>query len=185
MSTIALPHLPPPPMVVVGRDGSEWRVLVQFSVFGEPKAQPRPRAFARKIGDKWSARMFDSGTAECWKGLIALAVRPLLPAEPITGPVRLDVTILFARPKRLGRKSSPDGRIMHTQKPDRDNLEKSISDCLTQSGLWSDDGQVCAGEVRKFYVAKGERAGAQIVVSVPLDEVTKFVRTFPAREATP
>jgi Holliday junction resolvase RusA-like endonuclease len=132
---------------------------ISFRVFGEPKAQPRPRAFARKFGNTYSARVYDAGTAEGWKGLIAQEVRPLLPAVPIDCPVRLDAVFLFDRPKRLLRKSDPAGRLLHTSKPDRDNLEKALLDCLTQVGVLADDCHVCAGEVRKYYVAKGERPG--------------------------
>lgn len=135
---------------------------ITFRVFGEPKAQPRPRAFARKFGNTFSARVYDAGTAEGWKGLIALAVREHMPAAPIECPVRLDVAFLFDRPKRLLRKGDPDGRIPHTAKPDRDNLEKALLDCLTQCGVLADDCRVCAGEVRKYYVAKGERPGAVV-----------------------
>ena len=54
---------------------------ISFSVDGEPKAQPRPKAFARNFGNKWQARVYDPGTAEGWKSLIAIAVKPHLPAQ--------------------------------------------------------------------------------------------------------
>lgn len=145
--------------------------LITFRVYGEPKAQPRPRAFAKKIGSTFTARVYDAGTAEEWKGLIALEVRGLLPPVPLEGPIRLDATFLFDRPKRLLRKRDPDERIPHVAKPDRDNLEKALLDCLTQLRLLVDDCQVCAGEVRKFYVARGERPGAEITIEV-LGEAT-------------
>ena len=37
---------------------------IEFFVEGDPKPQPRPRAFARKIGNKFMARVYDAGTAE-------------------------------------------------------------------------------------------------------------------------
>lgn len=45
--------------------------------------QPRPRAFARRMGDgKFVARVFESGTAEGWKSLIAAEAAK----TPISGP---------------------------------------------------------------------------------------------------
>ena len=129
-----------------------------FAVQGEPKAQPRPRAFARKMGSAWVARVYDAATAEGWKSLIALAARPHRPRAPIVGPVRVDLCFYFARPKshfRTGKLSGvlrDDAPKFHTQKPDRDNLEKAVLDALTQvGGFWKDDSQVCAGSVSKRY----------------------------------
>ena len=38
-----------------------------FTVTGEPKGQPRPRAFARKMGAIHVARFYDSDVADEWK----------------------------------------------------------------------------------------------------------------------
>lgn len=139
--------------------------MISFIVEGEPKAQPRPRAFTRKFSNGIvAARMYDAGTAEGWKGLIALAARPHKPAEPLEGPLRVDVDFFFPRPKRLMRRADPDGPIPHTAKPDRDNCEKALTDALTQLGFWRDDAQVCAGEVRKFYTSKAGAPHARVSI---------------------
>lgn len=139
---------------------------ITFTVRGEPKAQPRPRAFARKFGNgKVAARMYDAGTAEGWKGLIALAAKPFMPAAPIEGPLRVDIDFFFPRPGRLMRKKDPDVPIPHDSKPDRDNCEKAVLDALTQLGFWRDDAQVCEGEVRKFYASKSGTPHAKIQIS--------------------
>jgi len=131
---------------------------ITFRVSGDPKGQPRPRAFARKMGNKFVARVFDAGTAEEWKGLIAVAARPHTPATPFLGPVSVCSTFIFARPNKHFVANNParplraDAPAWHTNKPDRDNLEKALLDALTQlGGFWRDDAQVCAGEVRKAY----------------------------------
>jgi Holliday junction resolvase RusA-like endonuclease len=139
-------------------------ILLDIFVEGEPKAQPRPRAFARKFGNKYSARVYDAGTAEGWKGLIAQSVRPHLAPTPHDVPLRVDIDFYFHRPGRLLRKRDPDGAIPHTSKPDRDNLDKAVMDALTQIQFWRDDGQACEGTIRKFYAAKGARAGAAISI---------------------
>jgi Holliday junction resolvase RusA-like endonuclease len=138
--------------------------VISFYASGIPKAQPRPRAFARRMGAKFVARVYESGTAEGWKGEIALAARAHTPAAPLTGPLRLDVDFFLPRPQSLMRKKDPDGPIPHTAKPDRDNLDKAVMDCLKSLGFFVDDAQVCAGEPRKFYAAKGATPGARIVL---------------------
>jgi len=155
-----------------------WKPLCSFRVDGQPRPQPRHRAFARKGKDgRFHARAFDPGTAEGWKAAVALAAKPFLHGEPVGGPVRVDVEFIFERPKGhfgTGRNSGVlkpaaphwHTRGMGTNGGDRDNLDKAVLDALTQVGLWKDDGQVCDGSVRKRFAEQGERPGAVISVSV-------------------
>lgn len=115
------------------------------------KGQPRPRAFARN----GKARVYDSGTAEGFKGAIALAVRPFIPAVPAEGPVALSLVCVFPRPKSHYTKKGlrPFSPEFHTSKPDSDNVLKAVCDALTGVGLWKDDAQVASVEVRKEYGA--------------------------------
>lgn len=148
---------------------SGWRVAINLFVAGDPKAQPRPRAFARKFGNGTvQARVYDAGTAEGWKGAIALAIRPHLPSPALAGAVRVDADFIFARPKCLKRKCDPAREFEHCQKPDRDNLEKALLDCLKTLGVFDrDDSQVCAGEVRKLWAAKhATTGGLRLTISV-------------------
>ena len=137
-----------------------WETYCTFDVYGNPKGQPRPRAFFR--GGK--AGVYDSGTAEGWKGQIALAAREYLPRIPFDEPLKLSVCFFFQRPKRLLARSSPEGSIPHTAKPDVDNAIKAVMDCLTQLGMWRDDAQVVSVYAEKVYIAKGQRSGALIQV---------------------
>jgi len=137
-----------------------WQLYCAFDVLGEPKGQPRPRAFSR--GGK--ASVYDPATAEGWKGAIALAARASLPPQPIDGPIGLAVTFFFPRPARLLRKKDPDGLIPHTAKPDSDNAAKAVLDALTTIGMWRDDALVCSMIAEKYYSAKGQAAGALIQI---------------------
>lgn len=138
---------------------------IRFWVDGTPKAQPRPRAFYRKgIG----ARVYDAGTAEGWKGSVALAARPHVPAKPLSGPLYVAISFYIPRPKSHYRTGShagelrPDAPVYHAQKPDRDNLEKAVLDALTQIGMWEDDSQADDGPVQKFWA--NDRSGAAIEI---------------------
>lgn len=138
--------------------------MINISVYGDPKAQPRARAFARN----GIVRMYDPSTAEGWKGAIALAAEKYIPNEPLTGPLKVNLTFYFKRPKRLCRKKDLRCRMPHDVKPDRDNCEKAVLDCLTTLGFWKDDCQVCCGEVRKFYCGLDQFKLPGVVIQIEL-----------------
>lgn len=143
-------------------------VILDLFIPGEAKPQPRSRAFARKMGEKYVARVYDASTAEGWKSTVAWTLKPHLPFEPLTGPVSVSLTFYLSRPQSLMRKRDPEGRFPHTvggvKGGDCDNYAKAVLDCLTKIGLWHDDKQVYRLEVEKWYVAKSGRPGMQIRV---------------------
>ncbi len=65
------------------------------------------------------------------------------PDEPLEGPISLNVLWLFPRGKRH---KNGEWRIT---KPDTDNLEKLLKDCMTATGYWKDDAQVVRETVEK------------------------------------
>ncbi len=64
------------------------------------------------------------------------------PQTPLEGPVALIVEWRFAT------KSHKEGTYRMTR-PDTDNLQKLLKDCMTHVGFWNDDAQVCREEVTK------------------------------------
>jgi crossover junction endodeoxyribonuclease RusA len=108
-----------------------------FFVSGTPKGQPRPRAFAR--GGK--ARVYDPGTAEGWKGQVALAAKEHLPPAPVDLPVVIHLRFELPRPKGHYCKSGlkPTAPEYHLGKPDIDNLAKAVLDALVAIGFLRDD----------------------------------------------
>jgi len=131
-------------------------------VDGIPKAQPRPRAFARNVGGKAVARVYDAGTAEHWKAQVVAALEPHRPTEPLDEPVGIGMGFLLPRPKNRCRKKDPDGEIQCTSKPDCDNLAKAVLDAMTQVGWWRDDSLVVSLHVWKKWHAKDKGPGMQI-----------------------
>jgi len=65
------------------------------------------------------------------------------PDKPMTGPVSLRVLWLFPKGK-----SHKNGEWRIT-KPDTDNLQKLLKDCMTRCGFWKDDAQVVSETVEK------------------------------------
>ena len=65
------------------------------------------------------------------------------PDKPIEGAVELTVMWLFPKGK-----SHRHGEWRKT-KPDTDNLQKLLKDCMTQVGFWKDDARVVSEKVQK------------------------------------
>ena len=86
--------------------------------------------------------------AEAWQ--IRDAIRRQLPEgwTPLGDPVELSVYLVY--PERKIDNLPGDALIPHTERPDADNLVKSILDAATRAGVWLDDAQVFDLRVRKF-----------------------------------
>lgn len=131
-------------------------------VAGNPRGQPRPRAFARH----GKARVYDPGTAEHWKSQIALAFPQTILAY--AGPVAVTLHFGFMRPKSHFRKGgglTKSAPLAHLGKPDLDNAIKAVLDALTTIGVWPDDTQVVDLCATKRYADPGDRAGCQITIA--------------------
>lgn len=142
---------------------------ITFFAAGEPKAQPRPRAFYNK--NLGQARIYNPSTAEAWKSDISNAARFHKPEQPIAGAVALEVVFYMPRPKGHYRTGKHAGELhdwapaRHVAKPDFDNLAKCVADVLTTLGFLVDDGQISDTIIRKRYAQAG-RMGAQITLHV-------------------
>lgn len=123
--------------------------VIQFYAAGIPKGQPRPKAFSR--GGR--ASVYDPGTAEGWKGQVAIAAKDHKPAEPLITPLCLHLEFYMPRPKAHFLRNNLRGTapIYHIGKPDSDNLAKAVMDALSQLNFWRDDALVCHLIIRKVY----------------------------------
>ena len=74
------------------------------------------------------------------------------PAQPLECGVRLTVKWLFPRGKH------EDGEYRVT-KPDTDNLNKLLKDCMTRLRFWRDDALVASEIIEKFWA---ERPGIYV-----------------------
>lgn len=101
-----------------------------------------------------------------WRQLVDCHLAGRGPREPLNEAVRVDIAFFMPRTQALLKKSAPLDPILHTVKPDKDNLEKLILDRMTKGGWFTDDSRVCAGLITKHYHARDSKPGAYIVVSV-------------------
>ena len=66
------------------------------------------------------------------------------PGHKMTGPIELLTKWCFL----AGNHEHGEYRIT---KPDTDNLQKLLKDCMTTCGFWEDDAQVCREITEKFW----------------------------------
>jgi Holliday junction resolvase RusA-like endonuclease len=144
---------------------------LNFFARGLPKGQPRARAFARKMGGNYVARMYDGGTADDWKESVWIGLREQLlktPFQRTEGPVHVALVFLMPRPKsHYGAKGLKDSAPRyHTGKPDIDNLCKLVFDVVTKTEtIWHDDSQIIACIAEKRYAAPNEHSGCVVTIS--------------------
>jgi Holliday junction resolvase RusA-like endonuclease len=79
------------------------------------------------------------------KQILIKHLKSFKPIKPIEGPVELNVSWRFP----LGKRHKHfEWRVT---KPDTDNLEKLLKDCMTDVGFWNDDAQVVVEHVEKIW----------------------------------
>ena len=144
---------------------------LRFWIPGDPKGQPRPRAFARRMGAKFVARMYDSDAADAWKAAVdaqLVEIARTHSLEPFAGRCSVILQFYFQRPKSHLRtsgtvKDSAPGP--HTSKPDLDNLAKLVLDRITRNGrFWGDDAQVDMLAIGKEWAKTGEAGGVLVTI---------------------
>ncbi len=140
----------------------------RFEVVGDPKGQPRPRAFRRGARAGVYA---PAGPHKGWRDACYTVAERYRPDHPAEGPVAARLDFKFARPKsHLGtgrnagivKRSAP---VDHAHKPDLDNMIKLVLDVLTQLGFWHDDSQVAALVASKCWAEPGEAPGVTVEVT--------------------
>jgi len=152
----------------------EWGRSAIFDVIGDPAPAPRPRAVS--IGKH--ARIYVPSSADQWKHDVRAAAIVALGDWPLAAPgvaVEVYLEFRFPRPKshlRTGRFAGilkPRAPRQHTQKPDKDNLEKAVLDALGKFDgmpplVWCDDCQVVDGRTSKRWADPGEEPGVSVAI---------------------
>ena len=87
-------------------------------------------------------RIYEPARLREAKKIFRNALRPHRPEAPIEGPVMLTVSWYFMT-------KSHKNHAWKTSRPDTDNLQKLLKDCMTDECFWVDDAQVCIEIVSK------------------------------------
>ena len=105
---------------------------------------------------------YDPPAVKSAKELLSAYLAQHRPPQPLTGGLSLRVLWLFPRG------AHPHG-AWRTTKPDTDNLQKMLKDCMTRAAFWEDDAQVAREIIEKRW--SDEPCGIYIEIE-PLTEVS-------------
>ena len=99
-------------------------------------------------------QFYDPPKIKAARELLCIHLRKHRPPKPLEGPLRLHTVWCFPKGK-----SHKDGEWRITR-PDTDNLQKLLKDCMTVCGYWADDAQVVCEIAEKLW--SSEPAGIYI-----------------------
>ena len=123
-----------------------------------PVAKPRPKfRQVKKKGQKFATTMvYYQNDYLKWEEELASMLRPMV-VRKHSGPVKLEATFAFPVPPSLSKKEKAERLEVgwHAQKPDSDNLAKSVLDSMNHIGIWDDDSQVCDIHCQKRWSERG------------------------------
>lgn len=100
---------------------------------------------------------YDPAPVKAAKKLLTSHLLPHRPEKALRGPLALHTVWLFPKGK-----AHRNGEWRVTR-PDTDNLQKMLKDCMTRCGFWLDDAQVVKEKVEKRW--SDEPAGIYIEIS--------------------
>lgn len=126
----------------------------EFTVYGNPMAQGRPRFYRRGsfVG------VYDPVKSKNWKSEVKRqAIENKV--RVLEGALGMSLHFKLPRPKSLPKKFKH-----HTKKPDVDNLAKGIKDGL-KGVCYKDDSQVVMLVVTKTYAESGEQTGVDVILA--------------------
>ena len=124
--------------------------MIKFTLPIEPQSKQRPRAGRGKVYTAKKTRVFESKIKQMTKHF-----------EPVAGPLSLDATFVFKRPKKMSKKLA--GRQVRLGVPDVDNLLKALCDGL-QGNIVTNDSSFVELTGRKFYAGVDEAPCIEVVV---------------------
>lgn len=113
--------------------------MIEFFI---PIVPPTTTAQMHKVAvQNGKPRFYDPPEVREMKATLMAHLAPYAPASPLVGPVALTVKWIW-----------PGGDVWawKTTKPDTDNIQKALKDCMTRLGFWCDDCQVASEITQKF-----------------------------------
>ena len=124
--------------------------MIEFTIKGKPKALKRHRSTR-------TGRMYDPSAKD--KKQIWLQIAKFKPKRPLAGDIMLKLIFTMPRPLshyRTGKfkhilKDGYEAVILHSFKPDLDNLVKLIADVIGNNTFIVDDSQICMLQAEKVY----------------------------------
>lgn len=124
--------------------------MISLDLFGCPVATPRPRfnSYTKHTYDKPEHVKLKEGCK--WQ------IRSQYREKPLCCAVSVDITFFLPVPKNTSKPKTREmlnGKLHHIHKPDIDNLQKFVLDCLNGLVI-EDDRNVIEIRARKLYSTK-------------------------------
>lgn len=139
--------------------------MLKIRVFGVPAPQGSKNATVGKDG---KAHMYEQSAKKLtpWRKAVADASSLVMDgADPLDGPLFVDITFFMARPKSVKRDYP-------SVFPDLDKITRGVYDSLKKGGAIADDARIVEGHGRKVYAVDGDAQGCLIMV-MTMDEWLK------------
>lgn len=124
--------------------------LATFTLIGTPVPKARPR-FA-------NGRAYTPKRTKDYENRL----KALIKEQNITGAIEVSINAIFPRPQRLMPKKHPNGLILHTKRPDLDNIVKAVLDALNKT--LEDDAQVCVIHAFKYYAERDGQPRTEVTI---------------------
>ncbi len=126
---------------------------------------PRATAQMQKIAIvRGKPRMYKPPNVQKARDTLMTHLRPFKPSVPCEGAIELHVVWLFPR----GNKHKHNE--WKVTRPDTDNLQKMLKDCMTELGFWKDDAQVVKETCEKRW--SDDPTG----ISIEMDKLDKILK---------
>lgn len=142
-------------------ENEEKTGLIEFFVPGIPKPAGSKRFFGLSKKTGRAIISDDSGKAgQDWRGDVKTFAVQCKPETPWTGPVGMELTFAFPRPKsHFGGGKNADvlkasAPSCHIIKPDATKITRAVEDALTGI-IWRDDSQIIEQHIRKTFGNSG------------------------------
>ena len=118
-------------------------VLTRFFLPMEPPTATAQEKQVRITGSR--PVFYNPASVKAARNKITAHLAKEKPVEPYTGALQLVVKWCFPV-----KKGHHDGEYRATR-PDTDNLQKLLKDCMTECSFWHDDAQVASEIAEKFW----------------------------------
>lgn len=149
-----------------------WTTQMELWVPGVPVQQGSKTGFV--VGKRAVLVDANADKLKPWRAHVAgMALDAWGSRAALDEPVCVFIEFVFPRLKShygTGKNAAvlkPNAPRYKTTTPDKDKLERAITDALTDAGVWKDDALVCDGGSRKLY---GNKTGARIWVQTMTTE---------------
>ena len=117
--------------------------------FFMPMEPPTVTAQQHRIGKTNTGKtiVYDTPELKLARAKLMAHLAKHKPEKPFRPQVPVELLVEWCFPTTM---PAHDGQY-RTSKPDTDNLQKLLKDCMTKTGFWKDDAQVCREVVEKFW----------------------------------